>query len=144
MPYSCVLRDGTVYVPTTAKTDAGYYMDREPVAVLPASNTDGLRRAFHDVIARGNAIISTPTRASQPPPILLKYAGVKTWSSFMHGASTWSIKDKDGKYQIVGYRAHPDGYWVEDPTQKVDFAPDSTIDEVIDRMIAILQATARK
>jgi hypothetical protein len=76
------------------------------------------------------------------PPVLLKYAGVKTWSTFARGASHWSIKEKDGKYQIVGHRTHRDGYWVEDSDQKTDFPPGATVDEVVERMIVILQDAA--
>jgi hypothetical protein len=74
----------------------------------------------------------------------LKHAGVKTWSAFARGTSSWSIKKKDGSYQIVGYRTHRDGHWEEDPEQKITFPPRSAPDEVIDRMIAILQDAARK
>ncbi len=144
MLFSCALKDGVVYLPTVAKTEAGFYMDGEPVAVVPVANTNGLRRALRDVMGRGNAIIPTPKRNAFPPAVLPKYAGVKTWSQFMRSASEWSIKEKNGKYQIVGHRAHRDGYWVEDPDQKTDFPPGTTRDEVIERMIAILQDAARK
>jgi hypothetical protein len=73
----------------------------------------------------------------------LKYAGVKTWSAFARGTAPWSINEKDGAYQIVGYRARPEGYWVEDPDRKIELAPGSTAEDVIERMIAILQDAAR-
>jgi hypothetical protein len=142
MFYNCILKNSIVYVPTVAKTEAGFYIDCEPVAVVPIASTGVLRQAFHDVMGRGNVIIPTPKRASYPHPVLLKYAGAKTWSAFARGASQWSIKEKEGNYQIVGYRTHPDGYWVEDSSQKVDFEPGSTVDDVIDRMITILHAAA--
>lgn len=44
----------------------------------------------------------------------------------------------------MGYRTHRNGYWVADPHQKIDFAPEATVDEVVERMIAILQDAARK
>jgi hypothetical protein len=43
----------------------------------------------------------------------------------------------------MGYRRHPDG-WREDPEQKIDLPVRSTVDDVIDRMIAILQEAARQ
>ncbi len=144
MLYHSYLKNGTVYVPTVAKTEAGFYMDREPVSVMAAPDTGALRRAIQDAIGRGNPIIPTPPRAAFPRPVLLKYSGAKTWSAFARGASQWSIKEKDGNYQIVGYRTHRDGYWVEDPDQKTDFPSDATVDDVVERMIAILQDAARK
>jgi hypothetical protein len=39
---TCTLKNGIVYVPIIVKTEAGFYMDQEPVAVVPAANTDAL------------------------------------------------------------------------------------------------------
>jgi len=54
--------------------------------------------------------------------------------------------EKNGDYRIVPYRENPkrDGSWVEDPDRKIEFPPGTTIDHVIDRMIAIVQDAARK
>ena len=73
-----------------------------------------------------------------PPPVVLKYAGVTTWSAFVQGASTWNIEENDGKYQKNGYQTHAKGYWEEDPTRKIEFPSGAAADHVIDRMIAIL------
>ena len=144
MLYNCFLKSGIVYVPTVVKMRSGVYSDEEPVAVMPAGNTEGLRRAFLDTISRKNAIVPNPPKDNWPPPVLLKYSGAKTWSAFARGTITWSIKEDDGNYQIVGYRTHPDGYWVEDPEQKMEFPSGTSADAVIDRMITVLQAAARK
>ena len=143
MLYNCFLKNGVVYIPTVAKLKTGAYTDMEPVAVLPVANTEGLHRAFLDTIARKNMIVPNPPKDDWPPPVLLKYAGAKTWSAFVRGASTWSLKERAGAYEIVGYRTHRQGYWEEDPDQKIEFPPGSTVDQVIDRMIAILQDAAR-
>jgi len=146
MLLSCTLKDGIVYLPTVAKTEAGFYMDREPVAVVPAEHTDGLRLALRNLVARGNAIIPTPKRNAYPPPVLPKYAGVKTWAAFMRGASEWKIAEKNGNYEIVPYRKDPKGgaSWVEDRDHKITFSPGTTVEDVIGRMIAVLQDAARK
>jgi hypothetical protein len=141
MLYNCYLRKGTVYIPTIGKR-GGAYTDIEPVGVVPAANTDGLRRALLEAIGRGNVAIPL-LKGKHPPPVVQKYAGVNSWSAFARNASSWTIKDKSGSYQIVGYRTHSEGYWVEDPNQKVEFPPGITIDAVIDRMIVILQEAAR-
>jgi hypothetical protein len=114
--YHCYLRNAVVYVPTVVKLQTGAYMDVDPVAVILVGDTQSLRRALLDSIARKNAIVSPPPKDNWPPPVLLKYAGVKTWSAFARGASQWSIEDEDDKYQIVGYRTHRDGYRI--PTRR--------------------------
>lgn len=125
------LRKGDVYVPTVAETEAGFYMNVEPVAVISVANTEGLRNALREVMGRGNTIIPTPKRNAYPPSLLPRYAGVKTDHAFMQKAAHWAIDDKDGDYKIIGYRVHDDGYWVQDTAQKVDFAAGSTADDVI-------------
>jgi hypothetical protein len=142
MLFQTYLRQGIVYVPTTAKRGTSVYTTIEPVAVVPVSDTNGLRRALLDTINRKN--ITVPLlKGKRPPPILLKYAGVKTWSTFARNTLTWDIID-DGIYQIVGHKIHPKGYWVEDANQRIKFPAGSTVDEVIDRMIAILQDAASR
>jgi hypothetical protein len=144
MLYNCFFKNGVVYVPTVVKMQTGVYSDVEPVAVVPVGNTEGLRHAFSEAIGRRNVIVPNPAKNKWPPPVLLKYSGAKTWSAFARGASTWSIKEKDGDYEIAGYRTHAKGYWEEDPEQKINFPPGSTVDQVINRMITILQDAARK
>ncbi len=136
------LKRGIVYVPTIAQLQTGAYVDVEPVAVVPVANTDGLRRAFFDAIGRENAVVPNPPKDKWPPPVLLKYAVAKTWSAFARDASLWSIKESNGSYRIVGYRTHPKGYWEQDPEQVTKFPPGSTVGDVINRMIAILQSAA--
>jgi hypothetical protein len=100
-------------------------MDVDPVAVVPVANTDGLRRALLDAVGRKNAVVPPPPKDEWPPPTLLKYAGVKTWSAFARSAAVWSIEETDGNFLIVGYRTHRKGYREEDPGQKTNFPPDS-------------------
>ena len=117
----------------------------EPVDVVPLSNTDGVRRALHSAIARGNPPAPRYSPGHFPPPVVLKYAGVKSLSAFERGTLTWGIEQTDGNYRIAGYRRHPKrGYWEPDPQQKIEFPPGSTVDDVIDRLIAILQQATRQ
>jgi len=62
--------------------------------------------------------------------------------AFARGATPWSIEEENGIFQIIGRQRTPGG-WVDDPEQTIDFPPGTTLDQAIDRMIAILQQTAR-
>jgi hypothetical protein len=62
--------------------DEGFYRGVEPVAVVSASNTGELRQALRATIARGNPAVPILRRSEIPLPVLLKYAGVKSWSAF--------------------------------------------------------------
>jgi hypothetical protein len=111
---------------------------------MPVVKTDGLRRVLLDAMARKNAIVPPPPKDDWPPPILLEYAGVKTWSAFARSAAVWSIQETDGNFLIAGYQTHRKGYWEEDPDQKTSFPPGSTVHDVVEPMIAILQGAGQK
>lgn len=138
------LRKGAVYIPTLGKMGKGFYRGVEPVAVVSTSNTEALRQALAATIARGNPDVPTLLRREWPPPVLLKYAGVKSWSAFERGMLLWNIVEKDGIYQIAGNTKQPNGMWKEDPEQTIKFQAGTSADSVVDRMIAILQEAARK
>jgi len=143
MQYQLYLRKGKVFIPTFGLVHKGLYRDIEPVAVVDVSDADGVRQAFHETIARGNPPTPYYPRDAYPQPVVVKYAGEKSWSAFARGASPWNIKMKDGIYQIVGHQKGPNG-WAEDRDQTIEFPPGTTLDQVIDRMIAILQKAARE
>jgi hypothetical protein len=143
MLFQAYLRRGIVYVPTMARREGGAYTGIEPVAVVPVAHTEGIHRALSDAIAKGNITVPVP-KGKWPDPVLLKYAGVKTWSAFARDADIWTIEEKDHRYQIHGYRMHRKGYWEPDPDQKIDFPPETKVDPVIDRMVEILQDAARR
>src|ERR1700746_2607103 len=115
----------------------------EPVAVAPVSNPEAVRQATRAAISRGNPPAPRYPPGGHPQPIVVRYAGVKSWSTFVRGTLTWGINERDGEYQIIGYSRDPDG-WREDPEQKVVLPVGSTLDTVIERMIAILQEAAQK
>ena len=143
MTWPIYLRKSIVYLPTMGEMDKGFYRGVEPVAVVPISNTEGVRQALRTTIARGNPIVPMLRRSDIPPPVLLKYAGVKSWSAFERDMCFWDISEKEGTFQIAGQRKHANGMWKDDPEQTIIFPPSAKVDDVIDRMIDILQATAR-
>ncbi len=139
MRCTCYLRRGNIYIPTMGIVDEGFYRGVEPVAVVPVSNTEALRRAFNDAIARGNPKVPSLNRFEYPSPVILKYAGVKSWPTFARNASTWAISEKDGVYKILGYRRASSSGWTEDKDNVETFPIGSTMDDVVTRIIAILQ-----
>jgi hypothetical protein len=137
------LRKGILYVPTMGKMGEGFYRGVEPVAVVALSNTAEVQRALQTAIARGNPIVPMLPRREIPPPVLLKYAGVKSWSEFERGMKFWNIKDSDGVFQISGQAKQPEGYWKPDPKQTITFPQGAAIDDIIDRIVALLRDAAQ-
>jgi hypothetical protein len=142
MLFSCYLRKGFVYIPTVGKVEGGPYRQIEPVAVLPVSHAVDLQHAFEETMMRGNPAIPNLARADHGDPVILKYAGVKTYSAFGRGAQYWMIEENQGAYQIIGQRKIVPRGWVDDPKQTVRFPAHTELDVVIRRMIVILQEAA--
>jgi hypothetical protein len=142
MLYTCYLKKGTVYLATMVNQGIARYMDVDPVTVVPVMDTERLRQAMRDTIPKENPFRAPTVEDARKPPVILKYTGDKSWSAFMRGASVWSIYEKDGIFQIEPYRVHADGYWVPDRDHFIKFPARTSIDAVIDRMIAILQSAA--
>jgi hypothetical protein len=146
MLITCYLRARTVYVPTVARRVSGpIYTEIEPISVVPLDNLDAVREALRESLKKGNAII--PDRGPQElraPAIILKYARLRSWSAFFRTAWTWSIRDDDGLFKIIGYRKQPKGYWEQDIENEIRFPPGTNVDEVIDRVIALLQQAAQE
>lgn len=142
MDWHVYLKGHIVFVPTTGRLDEGVYREMEPVAVAPLSDANGVRRALEAAIARGNPPAPPYSGGNFPPPVLLKYAGVKTWSAFARGTLTWSIEETEGRYRIFGYRKNSKGYWERDPDRKVELPPGTETGAVIERMISIMAEAA--
>jgi len=144
MLYKIYLKKGSAYLPTTVNQGIARYRITEPVTVVPVADTEALRRALQNTIPKENPFVAPSIEDARKPPVVLKYTGDKSWPAFMRGTSTWSIYEKDGKYQIEGYHVHRKGYWERDKNQTIDFPPATPLDDVIDRMIAILQEAAKE
>jgi hypothetical protein len=144
MLYGIYLKNGTVYLPTTVNQGRARYLEVEPVTVIPVADTETLRRAMRDTIPNENRFVAPSVEDARKPAVVLKYTGDKSWPAFMRGTSPWSIYEKDGKYQIEGYHVHRKGYWERDKNQTIEFPPGTPLDDVIGRMISILQEAAKE
>lgn len=133
------MRNGTVYLPTMGIMEKGFYRGIEPVAVVSATNTEALREMLAATITRGNPIVPKLRRREWPPPVILKYAGVRTWSAFERGLLAWEIEEKDGTFRIAGNTKRSNGMWLGDPEQTITFPAGASVDEVVDRVVSILQ-----
>jgi hypothetical protein len=144
MLFNCYLRNRIVYIPVVVEVQTGGHREIEPVAVVSVSDTEKLRGALREGIVRGNRVVPSLRRADYPPPIMPKYAGLKSLASFACGTSLWSIKETGGDYRIVGYQKPPNRGWREDPDQTITLPSGSGVEDVADRLIAIPQKAARQ
>ena len=133
------LRRGLVYIPTIGVTKHDLYRVVDPVTVVPSANTDALRHGIAEAMSRGNPEVPALKPSDYPPPVLPKHAGVKSLSAFVRDASLWAIDEQNGRYRLLGYRRVSSKGWLHDKKLDVVFPADASIDQVIERMIMILQ-----
>jgi hypothetical protein len=144
MNHHIYLKNGIVYMPTMGMMGKGFYRGVEPVAVVPVENTEALRQALKATIVRGNPTVPQPQRRDDwPPPVVLKYARVKSWSALERGLQFWTLT-KENIFRISVQKKQPDRMWRDDPEQTIAFPPGASVDNVIERTIAILQEAAKQ
>ncbi len=140
MRWHIYLRRGTVSIPTVAITEAGFYLDVEPVVVVPANDTSALHFAIKQVIRTGNPVVPTPARATFPKPVVLRHVGERSWSAFEKTALTWSITENDGRFAITPGRRRPDRGWEDDAAQREPLPLGATPDDVARRLSDLVQS----
>jgi hypothetical protein len=142
--YTCYLRKGIVYIPTSGRIDEGYYRDLDPVEVAPVADMPRLRAALTAAIARGNpaTVVRDPDDPSSSP--VLKHTDCKTMRQFEKGTVSWSLVEKRGAFEIRGWKDHPRGGQVLDHARTITLPTGSTVANAVDRMIAVLQESASK
>lgn len=133
----CYLRGGVVYMPVLGRVSRGPYRDTGDLTVVPVSDGAGLRRAFRETIARGNPVLPDGPPDNSPSP-LLAAAKVKSWGALYRSSVAWAIETDDRS--ITPYRPRQDRGLEEDKERRIVLPEGSTVDDLIDRFISILQA----
>lgn len=128
------IRQDTVYVPTVARTDAGFFLDTEPIAVVSASDLHLVEDALGEAVARGNPTMRAPDRDTISRPKVLQYAGVTSWSMFESTASCWEINRQEQCYTLQRMRRRADRGWEDDPSTIESFPPDISLDDLAKRV----------
>jgi hypothetical protein len=140
MLYHCYLKKGFIYIPTVVNQGTAVYMDVEPVTVASIADVERLRCTLRDTIPERNDFLAPSVEDAHRPAVVLKYTGDRSWAAFTRTASYWSIYEKGGNYQIEGHKRRPGtGSWTPDPERTIKFPSGTKVDEVIDRMVTILQ-----
>jgi hypothetical protein len=149
MIVSPLLHKGVVHIPTTYKiASEGFFCEHAPLTSVPVEQTETLRQAVLDAIERGNPLMNrdefgTLSRSRAAP--MLAATGARSWNALdrqMQGS--WSVTDRNGVYEIrVDQPMQPRG-WHEDKTKRVEFPPGTPVDDVITRLIAMIQERARQ
>jgi hypothetical protein len=139
MPVSIYLRRKTIYIPTDAITEAGYHTDIEPIAVIDASDVEGLRHVLKERLTQEPPIIPTPPGDASRKPDILRHAKVSSWATFTKGLEYWHLAKSGPRYVFLGTKKVRGG-WDFITEKNIPLGPDTDIEQVINNAVAhILQ-----
>jgi hypothetical protein len=127
------IRKGLAYVPTEARTEAGFYLEVEPIEVVTASDEAALEKALLDTIRRGHPIVPTPDWRDTTSSVA-RCAKVKSWSAFQRDALCWGVGLEGGQYVIAPWRKSGRGF--EPDREAKEFLPgDTPVEQVVRRLV---------
>ena len=98
--WSIYIRRGRVFIPTQYKTEAGFYVSKEPVFVSDLSDAEDIKRSIAQVLEGGIQVIATPPVRELEKWAVLQHAGVSSVAAFEKGASCWTIQKEDTLYRF--------------------------------------------
>ncbi|MFA6295296.1 MAG: hypothetical protein WC666_02630 [Candidatus Paceibacterota bacterium] len=134
------LRKDIVYIPTTGRTDAGFYINIDPVNVIHVTDTEVLHSSIKNMLDKGNPQIPTPTRNTFPKPVLLNYVKVKSWAQFEDGAICFEVFEKDGLYKIQQMKKSESKGWEDNPTNAETFTSQTEVDTIVQKIVELIQS----
>lgn len=101
-------KTGDALIPSEAKTEAGFWLDIEPVERALISDPSSLSKALNAAFANSGRIVPTPFGNSKP--VVLSYCRAKSWSAFIRLHSQVSvIRSEEGIYTIQQYKPALEG-----------------------------------
>ena len=142
MGWSIYLRNGKVYVPTSAETVDGILMDEEPIEVAAIEDAKAIRAAAVAVVGRGCRIVPAPTRDAYNHSPVLASAGVKTWRAFYSGTTQLGLMRGAAGFEVFGLAPHEHGGYVVDETTREKLPGDWSVAQCAERIVERIQATA--
>ena len=149
MHISVRLHKGIVFIPTAYRvTRDGFFVTDAPLESVPVEQTERLRQAVLSAIERGNPPISRDearVRLNSKDDPLLQATGAQSWFALdRQTKGIWNLIEKNGIYEIrVGQPMETHG-WHDDKSKRFRFPPGTPVDDVIDRLIAMIQACAQR
>ena len=127
------IHEGTAFFPTVAQTEAGFFLDIEPISMISATDRIAIEDAIKNVIAKGNPPAPAPDPFTKQKAAILKYTKVKTWKAFEKSALMFSIVKVDGIYKLKPQKHRKDRGWEAD-TERVEILPAGTTIEEVARL----------
>lgn len=140
------VKTGNVIIPSLAQTEAGIWMDVEPVFVYPLEDKDSIVEAMTQVWNHPLLGVPQPGRFEYPKPVVLKYTNAKSYSAFAKRHKAWYLEQlKTGLFRLQIPHTFQDAV----PTGKDSYSLQSfpmgtTLEKAIETLIASMNTEKAK
>jgi hypothetical protein len=94
-------KNGQVLVPTMAKTDAGFWLEVDPVEQATTIDVSSIAAVLQRSASRGNPAVPTPSRSAFPEWVVLKHANKKKRRDFENEFALLSIEHSQGEAYLI-------------------------------------------
>jgi hypothetical protein len=128
------VRKGMAFVPNVAQTEAGFFLDVDPVRVAKLDDLQSLASAIEQAIAAGNPRVPTPTRAAFPKPVILKPAGAKNWKGFVERGACFTVFHSRDELELTETSRNDEGEWLDAPSLNQTLPADSLAIDIAKRI----------
>lgn len=142
MYVSLYLYKGTIYLPQEAVTEAGFYLQIEPVEVVDAQNTPEFLATLQRAIERGNPHVPTPARSDYAKPALLEYVKVRSWAQLYRESRCWSLSREKNAYAFTPWKLRLDRGLEEDLKNVITFPSETTLRQFLGAVVTHVQAVS--
>ena len=142
MGWSIYIRDGKVYIPTSAETLDGILIDVEPIEIAALDDAQAISDAVVAVVSRERRIVPAPPRDAYKHHPLLALAGVKTWHGFYKGATQLGFMRAEAGFEVFELKPHEHGGYVANEATREKLPGDWSAAQCANRIRARIQAAS--
>lgn len=99
------------FIPTEALTNAGFYLQVEPVRQVNYWDLDELTAALQNALENGNPEITVPPGVQQHEFVMGRYLGVSGQDEFEKATIPVRIEEQDDHYTVRSWKKLASGKW---------------------------------
>jgi hypothetical protein len=123
-----------VLVPTVAETEAGFFVEIEPLNIYEHHDVDGWTRGIARAMARGSKTVPTPDGEMEPGSQILDALHLNSWSEFEKEAVLFTVHRGARYISIYATGFGEDGMWSAAAMSERKFHSRAPIEAVLEAL----------
>lgn len=143
MDVSAYFYEDKVAIPSVARTEAGFYLETEPVDVFSVKDHDSIVRNICLRLETPESVISTPPRdvLNQNPPLMALAVGAKSWKDFFKSAELIKIVQDRSMFRFFKMQKTKAFSWKEPQDMKTAISDPAGLNIVWQKAASITSGT---